>query len=225
MKATLFQFSVPCPGKTCNVLRTLKKQQCLTAPAIDIIFDNKASLAQLYNEEIKIAIDRNVDWLVLMHNDIELENFNVCERVLESGYDVVGVAGTRSVKLQEPALWHLMGGGFNSGRLRGAVAHGTMSKKNMTAFGPYPGRCVMLDGVFLAINRKVFEKVQFDESNPAKFHFYDLDYTLSCHKNGFKVGVGDIQITHESPGLKEYSGEWLDGQRWFLNKHNDERRD
>ena len=33
-------------------------------------------------------------------------------------------AGTTQVKLQSPALWHIMGGGFGSGNLHGAVAHG-----------------------------------------------------------------------------------------------------
>jgi hypothetical protein len=51
----------------------------------------------------------------------------------------------------------------------GAVAHGDEKRKHMTAFGPYPKRVVLLDGVFLAIKRKVFEK---------------LDLMKLAHQNG-----------------------------------------
>jgi hypothetical protein len=56
------------------------------------------------------------------------------------------------------------------------------------------------------------------ETNPAGFHFYDLDYSLSCHKEKLKLGVSDIMITHSSPGLKEFTSEFNEGQQWFLNK-------
>jgi GT2 family glycosyltransferase len=88
----------------------------------------------------------------------------------------------------------------------------------MTYFGVYPHRVLLIDGVFMAIKRKVFEQVRFDETCPAKFHFYDLDYSLSCHKAGFKIGVSDILITHASPGLREFTSEFNEGQKWFLEK-------
>jgi len=88
----------------------------------------------------------------------------------------------------------------------------------MTAFGEYPKRVVLLDGVFLAIHRRVFEKIRFDEDCPSKWHFYDLDYSMQCHKAGFKLGVGDILITHNSPGLASFTDEFNKGQEWFLDK-------
>jgi GT2 family glycosyltransferase len=111
-----------------------------------------------------------------------------------------------------------MGGGFGSGKLHGAVAHGNAEQKQMTAFGPYPKRVILIDGVFMCIKREVFENVRFDEECPAKFHFYDLDYSLSCHKAGYKIGVSDIMVTHSSPGLREFTPEFNEGQQWFLNK-------
>jgi hypothetical protein len=71
----------------------------------------------------------------------------------------------------------------------------------------------------MAINKKVFEKVRFDETNPAKFHFYDLSYSLEAHNNGFKVGVGNIPLIHKSPGLREFTDEWKAGEKWFLDKY------
>ena len=181
--------------------------------------NNTDSLPKVYNKAIDFAIEEKFDALVLCHDDVIIES-DLTYRLpsIMQKFDVLGVAGTTECKLQEPALWHIMGGGFGSGKLHGAVAHGDEKTKSMTYFGPYPKRVLLLDGVFLCIKREVFTKVRFDESNPAGFHFYDLDYSLSCHKEKFKLGVSDILITHASPGLKEFTTEFNEGQKWFLEK-------
>jgi GT2 family glycosyltransferase len=187
--------------------------------------DNTQPLAKLYNKAIEFSLNEDIETLVLMHDDIIVESdlFKKLQQ-LQVEYDVIGVAGSTQCKLEAPALWHLMGGGFNSGNLHGAVAHlAEDGKKHMTSFGVYPHRAVLIDGVFMAIKRSVFEKVKFDESNPAGFHFYDLSYSLEAHKQGFKVGVGDIMITHASPGLREFTDEFNAGQEYFLNKWKDKK--
>lgn len=189
---------------------------------IDIAFalNNTESLAVVYNRAIDIAIQENWDALVLVHDDVILEH-DPRPKLTElfRKFDLIGVAGASSVEIKSPALWHLMGGGFGSGKLHGAVAHGSSEKKNMTAFGPYPHRVVMIDGVFMAMNRAVMENVRFDESNPAKYHHYDIDFSSAAHKLGHRVGVGDIYITHESPGLREFTDEWKAGDAWFIKKY------
>ena len=181
--------------------------------------NNTQSLHKIYNKAIDFALQEDVQRLVLVHDDVILENYSESklDNVFEK-FDVIGCAGTTEVKLTQPALWHLMGGGFGSGNLYGAVAHGDEDNKHMTAFGKYPKRVVLLDGVFLAIHRRVFEKIRFDEDCPSKWHFYDLDYSMQCHKEGFKLGVGDILITHNSPGLTSFTKEFNEGQQWFLDK-------
>ena len=192
-----------------------------TSENSSVIFkqNNTDSLQKVYNKAIDFAIQENVQNLVLVHDDVILENLTD-ERLekLFKKYDVIGCAGTTEVDLKPPALWHLMGGGFGSKNLHGAVAHGNEKEKHMTSFGSYPHRVVIIDGVLMAIKRKVFKKIRFDESCPTKWHFYDLDYSMQCHKAGFKVGVGDIMITHNSPGLTSFTEEFNKGQEWFLNK-------
>tara|TARA_R110000787_G_scaffold286426_1_gene404824 strand:+ start:571 stop:1215 length:645 start_codon:yes stop_codon:yes gene_type:complete len=190
-----------------------------TTDGVWIQENNTKSLAKCYNKAIDFAIKENIDNLILVHDDVILENYSEekVEALLQK-FDIVGVAGTTQVKLQNPALWHIMGGGFGSGNLHGAVAHGDAKVKNMTSFGPYPKRVILLDGVFLAISSKVFKKIRFDESCPSKWHLYDLDYSMQCYKAGFKLGVGDILITHQSPGLSEVTEEFKRGSEWFLNK-------
>jgi GT2 family glycosyltransferase len=181
--------------------------------------NNTETLPKVYNKAIDFAIEENFDAIVLCHDDVVIES-DLAYRLpsIMQDFDVIGVAGTTECKLQEPVLWHIMGGGFGSGKLHGAVAHGDEKNKTMTSFGPYPKQVLLLDGVFLCIKREVFTKVRFDETNPAGFHFYDLDYSLSCHKEKFKIGVSDIMITHASPGLKEFTPEFNEGQKWFLEK-------
>ena len=85
---------------------------------------NTDSLQKVYNKAIDFAIKENMDHIVLCHDDIVLENFDYdkLKKHFET-YDVLGVAGASQLKIQEPALWHLMGGGFQGGNLHGAVAH------------------------------------------------------------------------------------------------------
>jgi len=182
--------------------------------------NNAEPLPKIYNKAIDFAIEENFDAIVLCHDDVIIES-DLAYRLpsIMQDFDVVGVAGTTECKLQEPALWHIMGGGFGGGKLHGAVAHGDEKNRSMTSFGPYPKRVLLLDGVFLCIKKEAFTKVRFDEANPAGFHFYDLSYCLDATLAGFKCGVSDIIITHASPGLKEFTPEFLEGQKWFLNKY------
>lgn len=180
---------------------------------------NTQSLAKIYNKAIDFALEEKFDYLVLCHDDVIIES-DLIPKLKENfkRYDLFGVAGTTQCKLEKPALWHIMGGGFEGGNLHGAVAHGTEDEKRMTSFGPYPHQVVMVDGVFMAMNRRVMDNIRFDESCPSKWHFYDLDFSLQCHKADCKVGVSDIMITHGSPGLREFTDEFNRGQEWFLNK-------
>jgi GT2 family glycosyltransferase len=181
---------------------------------------NTTPLQQVYNKAIDFAIKENVDHIVLCHDDIILENFDYTKlKEHFKKYDVLGVAGASQIKIQQPALWHLMGGGLTNGHLHGAVAHINGAQKYMTSFGPYPHQAVIMDGVFLAISRKAFKKIRFDESCPSGWHFYDLAYTLDASLAGFKCGVVDAYITHASPGLREFTKDWTDAQEWFLNKY------
>jgi len=92
---------------------------------------NTDSLQSLYNKAIEFSIKENIEYIVLAHDDVILENFSH-ERMLENfeNYDVLGVAGAAEVKLQEPALWHLMGGGLGSDNYTGQLLIYT-AKKNL----------------------------------------------------------------------------------------------
>ena len=82
---------------------------------------------------------------------------------------------------------------------------------------------LILDGLFLAFKAKTLldTSTWFDETNPCVAHFYDIDFSLTCNKNKLKLGTADIDVVHNSHGLKRYTDEWLAGQAWFMQKFAD----
>jgi hypothetical protein len=179
-------------------------------------FNNRQGLANVYNEFLDLAIREKFDYVMFIHDDVHLEHDPrpKLEKLFQE-YDIVGVAGCSKAEIKSPALWHLMG----QGHLHGAVAHGNADRKHMTSFGVYPHRVVMIDGVFMAFNRKAIETVRFDEDCPSGFHFYDLCMVASSLEKGLKIGVGDVMITHESQGLREFSEDWKAGESYYLSKY------
>ena len=189
---------------------------------------NNKSIAANY-ASIKLDKYEDDDIFVFVHDDVIINCADFTKRI-ESGlqnYDVVGVAGICEAKIDSPALWHLMKPYPNAPVLRGCVAHPVVNKvltesQNQfyyTSFGPIPAQVILADGVLLATTKRVLQKVNFDDTNPARYHFYDLDFTLNCSINKLKVGVCDIPIIHMSHGLEEREGEWEEGASWFLNKY------
>jgi len=184
-------------------------------PLTFAVFGNRESLPKKYN----LFINSRDGILVLVHDDVLITDKNWREKVragLET-YDVVGLAGGSEPVIKNPCLWHLM---CPRQTWRGEVRHlspeGTVFN---TKFGPQ-GRVLILDGLFLAFRPKVLidAGVQFDESNPCIAHFYDIDFSLTCNKKKLKIGTVNVEVVHSSPGLKEFTPEWLAGEKWFLDK-------
>lgn len=188
--------------------------QCLP---IRFANNNTEPLAKVYNQAIDLFQEYN-DWLLLVHDDVSLPG-DLYNRITEyAKYDLCGLAGATQFTLQQPALWHIMAG---QGNMRGCVAHPASSTPKhvyYTSFGPTNERVIMIDGLFMLINLRTLGDIRFDESNPARFHFYDLDFSLSVAKSGKSVGVIDVPVIHQSPGLKEFTAEWKEGEKWFLDK-------
>lgn len=206
-----------------NELLEIQKTLNTSMPFVsfEVVYNNTEALSKVYNRYIN---NDNKDYiLVFVHDDLCIEDVLLHKKLNKAmeSYDVVGLAGIKApITIKEPCLWHLMGDRKN---MSGAVAHYEKEpsiKRFMTSFGPMPERVVLLDGVFLAINtEKILEKgLKFDENNPAKFHFYDLHFSLDANNLGLKLGTWPIWCTHKSPGLENVTQEWLEGQKYFINK-------
>lgn len=182
-------------------------------------YKNKLPLPRIYNSFIN-----DEEYItVLAHDDLLIKDLKWIEKLkyaLEK-YDVVGLAGASTAKITPPCLWHLMS---TRETHRGRVTHVNENGKDtfVTNFGPQ-GRVLILDGLFLAFKTKNIHKagVKFDENNPAGFHFYDIDFCLTCNSKKLKLGTIDIDAVHNSHGLRQYTDIWLSGQAWFMQKFSD----
>ena len=175
------------------------------------------SMAEGYNRGIDAA---RGDLLIFSHDDLEILNRDFVPRLrahLER-FDVVGVAGT--TRLIRPA-WIDAGPPY----IYGQVAHPEATGELLLAIFATPARAVekiqALDGVFLATKRSVIEKIRFDAATFDAFHHYDLDFSFSAHRAGFRLAVAcDIHVLHQSSGKLDDA--WYRSRGKFLMKYGNQ---
>ena len=190
-----------------------------------ICFDqnNKEGLSKKYNKLIEEHAD-NFEYIVFVHDDVHIDDARVIEKLHEAhrDYDIVGLAGGINPKIQKPALWHLMCGGFHGGNLRGAVAHYAENEKVfMTSFGFTPCRVAVLDGLFLSIKTESIKKSGWRFNENYTFHHYDIASSLDANKKKLKLGVAPIWVIHKSPGLLNINDHlFLASQEKFIREYS-----
>jgi len=181
--------------------------------------NNKENIGKHYNRVIDMAIKEKYDTVVLMHDDVKVDDYGWVDKLEEAfkEYDVVGLAGAKQVQIKQPALWHLMS---NQSDWTGAVAHKANEKQIfMTNFGPTPQRCLVLDGLFIAVKvSSLTPEVRFDENIPAIAHHYDIDFCLQANKHKLKLTTWPIWVIHDSGGLSNHDEEFVRSEKYFLEK-------
>ncbi len=174
-------------------------------------------LSEFYNECLERYSFK--DAIIFVHDDVDIINCDLDHQLSEAfkQYDVVGVAGCVNPKIIEKNLWHWMAGDIKN--CRGIAGHPYDEKSfHVTAFGPTPSRVAIVDGVFIAINLKRINSSGTKFDTQFTFHHYDIDFSLTCNKNGHKIGVYPILINHQSPGLKDFNQTWNDSNQKFITK-------
>jgi hypothetical protein len=105
----------------------------------------------------------------------------------------------------------------------GQVYHQHEGKKWLSeynkSFGSKIIETVLVDGLFLAINKKRI-KTNFDESFDG-FHFYDVSFCFSNFLKGVKIGtISNVPITHLSIGMTNQK--WEDNRIKFSTIYSKE---
>lgn len=174
----------------------------------------------MYNKEI----DKHpgYDWIVFIHDDIRIYDTSIYLKLLDAekrGWDVVGVAGSKSYQVPHPEIptgWWSAQNKANG--LAGFVAHNIDGEIGMSVFGPAPQRVLVIDGVFIAVSRRAVEAgLRFDDAF-CRDH-YDMALCLNAYKKGLAVGVEPIYIEHRSPGAGFRSPEFLKSQMLLCDKY------
>ncbi len=184
-------------------------------PELDLCVLNDArSLSEAYNRG---AAATRGDWIVFCHDDIHFMRQDFAARLAAAmqRFDVLGPAG--ATRLVGPAaLW----GGPATGlaQVSYPMPDGRVVA-TLCGLGPTHARAEVLDGLFIAVRRKVWADVRFDEARFDAFHLYDMDFSLSCNRRGHAVGVAqDLHLLHASTG--EFDERWSIYADRFVRKHN-----
>jgi GT2 family glycosyltransferase len=172
-------------------------------PLLDVRFieNNRTGLAARYNA----ALDefRDADRIIaFVHDDVAIDDPLIDAKLntgLGRGYVISGLAGQSAFSINHRhavSQWLQPVPDAQSGRVRHRHPDGSC---HVAEYGPIPKRCVVLDGLFLAVHPPSLRGVRFDER--FAFHFYDIDFCLTAAKAGLVMGTTDVAVTHrEKPG-------------------------
>ncbi|HTV48963.1 MAG TPA: glycosyltransferase [Phycisphaerae bacterium] len=180
------------------------------------------SMAEGYNRGIAAAKGEVV---IFSHDDIEFlrpADWLFRLKLHLSRFDMLGLAGT--TKLIYPA-WAVSAPPY----IFGQVAHKAGTKDwpapyRLEIYGVPAaalGGIQAMDGVFLAVRRKVLQRIRFDEKTFNGFHCCDVDFTYCAYRAGFKLAVVcDMPALHDSTGAFD-SEAWRKAAECFMQKHAD----
>lgn len=183
---------------------------------IEKVNDGSRSLSAVYNEILK---ESETDIVVFCHDDIYFDTKSWYSKLIKhfdkSDYGILGVAGTTS--LPSSGMWW-----ENKRKMLGIVNHEYQGKKWESKYSNSSGneidQCIVVDGLFIAINKKRI-KCEFQEFFEG-FHFYDVSFCFENYLKGVKIGViSNIRITHKSIGMTNES--WQNNRKLFSNKFAD----
>lgn len=174
---------------------------------IKIENSNQYSLSEAYNSGAQKA---KFELLVFVHEDVTFNSsdwgitlINLFDQVPSLG--IVGVAGALK-KSQLPTGWGTGTAWFDRINLIQASDDGEEFQTTRKATEPMEPVKV-IDGVFLATKKKIWEKVKFDEALDG-YHLYDIDFSLRVTESYLGILSYEIVLTHYSKG--NYQSEWVE---------------
>lgn len=188
-------------GKKSPLLQSLKQLESDISVVINA--NNKTGLSECYNRQIVPENLIKHDIALFVHDDVYIDDLKLKGKLYTAienmNYDIVGLAGATKMKIKKPCLWHLMA---ERQDYSGAVTHPIGKDQLMvTSFGPWPRRCLIMDGLFLAVDLKRALEVGWKFNENFKFHHYDIASCIDANSKKLKMGTYPINVTHNSPGL------------------------
>jgi hypothetical protein len=181
---------------------------------IEKINNGEKSLSETYNE---ILAESKTDIVALCHDDIYFDTNSWYSKIIshfeKSDYGILGVAGTTF--MPKSGMWW-----EDRSKMIGIVNHESEGKKweskYSSGFGNGIKESVVVDGVFLMINKSKLKK-NFDDT-VVGFHFYDIEFCFRNFVEGVKIGViSNIRITHKSIGMTNQ--QWEKNRTIFAEKY------
>jgi hypothetical protein len=160
---------------------------------------NRRGLPDCYNEWLdRLAGTDRI--LVLAHADVSITDAFVREKLNEAirQFQIVGLAGSAHFDPRAPVpcyAWGVWPAQYLSGAVEQSLGN---NQSAWFVLGPTPRRCVVLDGLLLAVDVRKIGSVRFDPR--FDFHHYDLDFCLTAHTHGLTLGTTNVHAYHASLG-------------------------
>ena len=175
------------------------------------------SIASVYN---KLAKKSRFDNLLFIHEDVEFISPNWGLKLMEilknKIVGVVGIAGSTYLPAV-PSGWYLPDENLNNVYIHQGFKY---SKKEIRFDnqGKDITEVYLLDGVFLAMRKEVWQQFPFNE-NLKGFHAYDVDICQRVSSKFQNIFTNQIELLHHSEGKvdKKYFDAILQYKRQFLN--------
>jgi len=191
------------------------------------VLANQTSIFDAYKKGLEACGAEDEDIVILCHDDLQIQSpkdefIAGLSKCLDKRVGVIGVAGT--TYLSENAVWWDRAA-WEAGKHSGVVWHpsantdGTDHKVIMrTEYGPHR-QVVVLDGLFLAARKEVWDKVGLDKPEyfTGPWDFYDIHYTSTAHTLGYKNYAVPIRIIHNSRGELAGRDSWHNNRQAFIN--------
>lgn len=183
---------------------------------IEKINNGEKSLCEVYNE---ILNESETDIVVLCHDDIYFDTNSWYSKLIKhfekTDFGILGVAGTTSIP--KSGMWW-----EDRTKMIGIVNHESNGKKweskYSESFGNSINESIIVDGLFIAINKKRIKKNFVEEFKG--FHFYDVSFCLENYLENVKIGViSNVRITHKSIG--QTNNQWEENRIFFSEKYQD----
>jgi hypothetical protein len=187
----------------------------------EVVKDNSTGLPEVYN---RYLTEKNKDKLLLfVHDDLEIHDLNLVEKLNQSPFDITGLAGGSTFELKDKNLWHICSKRESQS---GSVSHPLCWQESgqlkvdynsqvVAVFGPTPRRVLILDALFMCVNvEKALEAgFQFDER--FKFHHWDISSCLIANEKKLKMGTLPISCLHHGLGNSFLTPEWEESNKTF----------
>lgn len=191
------------------------KKTCGVKEVEVIQYINKGeALTKFYNKGLK---ESKNDIVVFCHDDIIFNTKNWGKKLLNhfknTDFGILGVAGTTSMP-STGKWWE------EPNKMMGQVRHSHEGKSWDSIYCPSFGdtvlQSILVDGLFFVVDKS---RIKNNFSKEFKgFHFYEIDFCISNHLEGVKIGVmSNIRITHKSIGMT--NEEWEKNRKQFVEKY------
>ena len=167
--------------------------------------NNEYSIFSAYNKGFSQS---QFPCLCFLHEDVLFRTkdwgINLVNHLVDKKTGIIGVAGGKMMT-KVPASWAVGGRCIHIIQHQNSKKSAPVAVKEPQNFTGERLPVVLLDGVFLAMRKDLFDVVRFDETIPG-FHGYDFDISAQAVIAGFNnYVVYDILLEHFSEGNRDAS--------------------